>query len=203
MESGESLQDMITRFTTIVNELVSLGKIYTTEEHVDKVLRTLPRSWVTKVTAIREANDLTTMILDELLDNSIEDDKEDVALMAMEDSDSESDIDKREEQVQQLDSCTLAHKSEILKQSVTGNGKEKISGDQIRCDQDLKRLKDELFSEREKSRRINLELARTKYELEWANKWTLSSMIVTQLSNRTHNTKAGIGKVRGSKQHSI
>jgi len=140
--------------------------------------------------------------------NSIKDDTEDVALMAMEDS--ESDTEKREvnlldlknklkyfskkklssliltlidnfqelnenrdqlltsltslkfeyidlekinsdlkkenqflkEQVQQLDSCTLALKSEILKQSVTGNGKEKISGDQIRCDQDLKRLKD-------------------------------------------------------------
>ena len=52
------------------------------------------------------------------------------------------------EQVQQLDSCTLALKSEILKQSVTRNGKGKNSGDQIRCDQDLKRLKDEMFSER-------------------------------------------------------
>ncbi|KAH0717264.1 hypothetical protein KY285_013295 [Solanum tuberosum] len=69
MESGESLQDMITRFTTIVNELVSLGKIYTTEELVDKVLRTLLKSWEIKVTAIREANDLTTMNLDELVGN--------------------------------------------------------------------------------------------------------------------------------------
>ena len=69
MESGESLQDMITRFTTIVNELVSLGKIYTTEEQVDKVLRTLPRSWEIKVTAIREVKDLTNMTLDELVGN--------------------------------------------------------------------------------------------------------------------------------------
>ncbi|KAG5616301.1 hypothetical protein H5410_016125 [Solanum commersonii] len=131
-------------------------------------------------------------------DNSIEDDTEDVALMVMEDSepDSESDIEKREEHVQQLDSCTSALKYEILTQSVTGNGKEKISDDQIRCDQDLKRLRDELFSEREKSRRINLDLARTKYELGRANKWTQSSMIVTQLSNRAHNTKAGIGFVK-------
>ncbi|KAH0689867.1 hypothetical protein KY289_017225 [Solanum tuberosum] len=44
MKFGESLQDMITRFTTVVNELISLGKVYTTEEQVDKVLRTLPRS---------------------------------------------------------------------------------------------------------------------------------------------------------------
>ncbi|KAH0716848.1 hypothetical protein KY290_013415 [Solanum tuberosum] len=47
MESGESLQDMITRFTTIVNEL----------------------SWEIKVTAIKEAKDLTTMSLDELAGN--------------------------------------------------------------------------------------------------------------------------------------
>ena len=61
MKSGESRQDMITRFTTVVNELISLGKVYTTEEQVDKVLMTLPRSWKIKVTTIREAKDLTNM----------------------------------------------------------------------------------------------------------------------------------------------
>lgn len=45
IESGESHKDMITRFTTIVNELVSLGKIFTIEELIDKVLSTLPKSW--------------------------------------------------------------------------------------------------------------------------------------------------------------
>ncbi|XP_069146022.1 uncharacterized protein [Solanum lycopersicum] len=35
MKSGESLQDMITRFTIVVNELISLGIVYNTEEHVD------------------------------------------------------------------------------------------------------------------------------------------------------------------------
>ena len=43
---------------------------------------------------------------------------------------------------------------------------------------------------------MNLELARTKYELERANKWTQSSMIVTQLSNRTHSAKTGIGFIK-------
>lgn len=75
-------------------------------------------------------------------------------------------------------------------------GKKKLVGDQIRCDRNLIRLKDEHFSEREKSRRINLDLARTKHELESANKWTHSSMIVTQLSSRTHKTKAEIGFVK-------
>ena len=63
MKFGESLQDMITRLTTVVNELMFLGNVYTTEEHVNKVLRTVPRSWEIKVTAIREAKDLTNMTL--------------------------------------------------------------------------------------------------------------------------------------------
>ncbi|KAH0689705.1 hypothetical protein KY289_017063 [Solanum tuberosum] len=69
MKNGESLQDIITRFTTVINELNSLGKIYATEEQVDKVLRTLLRSWKIKLTEIREAKDLTNMTLDELVGN--------------------------------------------------------------------------------------------------------------------------------------
>ena len=57
MKFGESLQDMITRFTIVVNELISLGKVYTIEEQVDKVVRTLPRSWKIKVTTTKEAKD--------------------------------------------------------------------------------------------------------------------------------------------------
>ena len=65
MKFGESLQDMITRFTTGINELISLGKVYTTEEQVDKVLRTLSRSQEIKVTVIRTAKDLTNMTNDD------------------------------------------------------------------------------------------------------------------------------------------
>ena len=65
MKFGESLQDMITRFTTRINELISLGKVYTTEEQVDKVLRTLSRSQEIKVTVIREAKDLNNMTNDD------------------------------------------------------------------------------------------------------------------------------------------
>ena len=58
MKPGESLQDMITRFTTFVNEFISFGKVYTTEKQVDKVFRTLPRSWEIKDTEIREVKDI-------------------------------------------------------------------------------------------------------------------------------------------------
>lgn len=51
---------MITRLTLLVNELSSLGKVLSTEEQVEKALRILPKSkWDVKVTAIREAKDLT------------------------------------------------------------------------------------------------------------------------------------------------
>ena len=50
MSDKETVMDMYTRFTT--NELKLLGKSFTTEELVRKILRFLPQSWETKVTAI-------------------------------------------------------------------------------------------------------------------------------------------------------
>ena len=50
-------------------ELKSLGKTFTTEELVRKILRFLSRSWEAKVTAIQEAKDLKTLSLDELISN--------------------------------------------------------------------------------------------------------------------------------------
>ena len=61
--------DMYTRFTYITNEVKSLGKAFTTEELVRKILRFLPRTWEAKVTAIQESKDLKTLSLDELIGN--------------------------------------------------------------------------------------------------------------------------------------
>ena len=69
MSDRETIMDMYTRFTHITNELKSLGKTFTTEELVRKILRFLPRSWEAKVTAIQEAKDLKTLSLDELIGN--------------------------------------------------------------------------------------------------------------------------------------
>jgi len=52
MSDRETIMDMYTRFTHITNELKFLGKTFTTEELVRKILRFLPRSWEAKVTAI-------------------------------------------------------------------------------------------------------------------------------------------------------
>ncbi|GAV83237.1 UBN2 domain-containing protein, partial [Cephalotus follicularis] len=56
-----------TCFTTIVNSLKNLGKSYSNQELVRKILRCLPRSWTPKVTAIEEAKDLSTLPLEQLL----------------------------------------------------------------------------------------------------------------------------------------
>jgi len=69
MGDRETIMDTYTRFTYITNELKSLGKTFTTEELVRKILRFLPRTWEAKVTAIQEAKDLKTISLDELIGN--------------------------------------------------------------------------------------------------------------------------------------
>nr|ABH08430.1 putative integrase [Beta vulgaris] len=67
MKSKESIRDMFTRFTNIINELASLGKFISSEEQVRKVLRSLPKDrWMTKVTALQETKDFTKFNLEQL-----------------------------------------------------------------------------------------------------------------------------------------
>ena len=107
MGDRENVMDMYTRFTHITNELKSLGKSFTTEELVRKILRILPRSWEAKVTAIQEAKDMNKITLDELIGNlqtyelrknsqQKEEAKKDrgLALKALEDDD--SDLEEEE-----------------------------------------------------------------------------------------------------------
>ena len=67
MDANETITDMFTRFTNIINALKGLGKVYTTSENVRKILRSLPKTWEAKVTAIQEAKDLTKLPLEELI----------------------------------------------------------------------------------------------------------------------------------------
>ncbi|GAV70515.1 UBN2 domain-containing protein [Cephalotus follicularis] len=48
MHDYESISDMFTRFTTIINALKNLGKSYPNQELVRKILRCLPKSWTEK-----------------------------------------------------------------------------------------------------------------------------------------------------------
>ncbi|GAV65970.1 zf-CCHC domain-containing protein/DUF4219 domain-containing protein/UBN2 domain-containing protein [Cephalotus follicularis] len=67
MKNDECISDMFTRFTTITNSLKNLGKSYSNQELVRKILRCLPKSWTPKVTAIEEAKDLSTLPPEQLL----------------------------------------------------------------------------------------------------------------------------------------
>ncbi|GAV89601.1 UBN2 domain-containing protein [Cephalotus follicularis] len=67
MHDNDSVSDMFTRFTTIINSLKNLGKSYSNQELLRKILRCLPKSWTPKVTTIEEAKDLSTLPLEQLL----------------------------------------------------------------------------------------------------------------------------------------
>ena len=69
MKESQPIREMMTRFTIITNELKSLGKVFTYEELVSNILRILPASWESKVTAIQEAKELDKISLDELIVN--------------------------------------------------------------------------------------------------------------------------------------
>ncbi|XP_070036270.1 uncharacterized protein [Nicotiana tomentosiformis] len=69
MKQSEPIQEMMTRFTIITNELKPLGKVFTSKELVNKILRILPASWESKVIAIQKAKELDKISLDELIGN--------------------------------------------------------------------------------------------------------------------------------------
>ncbi|XP_070002815.1 MAR-binding filament-like protein 1 [Nicotiana sylvestris] len=69
MKDDESIQDMHTRFTSIINELHLLGDVIPKNKLIRKILSVLPSSWESKVNAITEAKDLQTLTMDELIGN--------------------------------------------------------------------------------------------------------------------------------------
>ena len=60
MQPGETIPNVLKRFTYIVNHLIGLGKIFDKEELNTKILMCLDRTWQLKVTAIFETRDLST-----------------------------------------------------------------------------------------------------------------------------------------------
>jgi hypothetical protein len=69
MNEKETISEMFTRFTDIINSLIALGKVYTQVEMVRKLLRALTPEWEKKTTAIEEANDLSTLTVENLIGN--------------------------------------------------------------------------------------------------------------------------------------
>nr|KYP41110.1 hypothetical protein KK1_037535 [Cajanus cajan] len=87
MNLHENIQDRKNRFTHIINHLASLGKIFSNEDFINKVLRCLSREWRPKVIAIVESKNLSTMSLASLFGKLQEHEMELMRLSQNEDSD--------------------------------------------------------------------------------------------------------------------
>ncbi|XP_074299879.1 uncharacterized protein LOC141631057 [Silene latifolia] len=67
MEPKESLDGMSARFSSIIDELKNLGRMFEFEDISRKVLRCLTKKWRSKVIAIEESRDLTSLSYQELI----------------------------------------------------------------------------------------------------------------------------------------
>nr|GEU77598.1 retrovirus-related Pol polyprotein from transposon TNT 1-94 [Tanacetum cinerariifolium] len=66
---NESIDSAFARFSTIITSLKALDEGYSSKNYVRKFLRTLHPKWRENVTAIEESKDLTSLSLDELIEN--------------------------------------------------------------------------------------------------------------------------------------
>nr|GEU89294.1 zf-CCHC domain-containing protein/UBN2 domain-containing protein [Tanacetum cinerariifolium] len=69
ISEDESIDSAFTRFNTIITSIKALDEGYSSKNYVRKVLRALHPKWRAKVTAIEESKDLTSLSLDELIEN--------------------------------------------------------------------------------------------------------------------------------------
>ena len=67
MAESETINQMYSRFTNIINSLKALGKTYTQLELIQKILISLPATQIHKVSAIEESKDLDKYELEELI----------------------------------------------------------------------------------------------------------------------------------------
>nr|GEW60699.1 UBN2 domain-containing protein [Tanacetum cinerariifolium] len=65
----ESIDNAFARFNTIITSLKALDEGFSSKKYVRKFLRALHPKWRTKVTAIEESKDLTSLSVDKLIGN--------------------------------------------------------------------------------------------------------------------------------------
>ncbi|GJQ97723.1 zf-CCHC domain-containing protein [Tanacetum coccineum] len=69
ISEDESIDSAFARFNTIITSLKALDEGYYSKNYVRKFLRALHPKWRAKVTTIEESKDLTSLSLDELIEN--------------------------------------------------------------------------------------------------------------------------------------
>ena len=67
MKPNESIVEMFTRFTGIINGLEGLGKRVSEQDKVSKILKCLPLKWNSKMEVIKEVKNLKELPLEELI----------------------------------------------------------------------------------------------------------------------------------------
>jgi len=69
MKEDEDIDTMFSRFHVLVSGRQVLGKSYTTKDHVNKMLWSLPVKWMPKVRAFQEAKYLNKLRLESPINN--------------------------------------------------------------------------------------------------------------------------------------
>nr|GEU40909.1 DUF4219 domain-containing protein/UBN2 domain-containing protein [Tanacetum cinerariifolium] len=69
ISKDESINSVVARFNTIITSLKTLDEGYSNKNYVRKFLRALHPKWRAKVTTIEKSKDLTSLSLDELIEN--------------------------------------------------------------------------------------------------------------------------------------
>jgi len=69
MKEGEDIKSFNARLSSIVNPLKNLGKSFSDEKLVKKVLRSLSRRWEQKITSLSDCKDLSNFKFDDLIGN--------------------------------------------------------------------------------------------------------------------------------------
>ena len=67
MEDSESIEEMFSRFHILVVGMRVLDKGYSIDDHVKKIIRSLPKQWRPMVTALKLAKDHNKISLEELV----------------------------------------------------------------------------------------------------------------------------------------
>ncbi|GKA04609.1 retrovirus-related pol polyprotein from transposon TNT 1-94 [Tanacetum coccineum] len=69
ISEDETIDSAFARFNTIITSLKALDEGYSSKNYVSTFLRALHPKWIAKVMAIEESKDLTSLLLDELIEN--------------------------------------------------------------------------------------------------------------------------------------
>ncbi|XP_070002515.1 uncharacterized protein [Nicotiana sylvestris] len=233
---GETIQEMYTRFTTLINELKSIGRIIPEEDKVEKILtRVLPVSWESKITAIQELKNIATLKLDELIGNFtayelrrqtikmdapkkersltlriaeerlsellldfideseiINNEKEDLCRECMilkskcknlesRANKSESENAELKNQVLELDTSILELRSDNLKLKL-GIGKKKAAHTHLTLEENLRKIKDELYRKDEQIRVLKEDIGKGSSQIWYMDIGCLKHM--TKSKNR-------------------